>query len=113
MFRAWYNVFMDIFSNRSKSNKNSNQARKGAAFSITMPFEVEHRLREIQRSMGLNSRSQTVVFLVHSYDKEIRTFNSLDKLALLVEKIEKMENLRNKDYANMAQDIKMDYNNTN
>lgn len=109
MLLRCYNVFMAIFKNYQKTS-NYNHARKGAAFSVTMPYEVEHRLREIQKSMGLNSRSQTIVFLVHHYDKEMRTFNSIDKLAKL---IEKAEILQKNDNAKLAVQQNMPYNSNN
>ena len=83
VFAVCYNVFMAIFYNHSKNN-NSNNARKGACFSVTMPFNVENRLKEIQKSMGLNSRSQTIVFLIHHYDKEKQAFDSINKLERIV-----------------------------
>lgn len=100
---------MAIFKNYQKTS-NYNHARKGAAFSVTMPFEVEHRLREIQKSMGLNSRSQTIVFLVHHYDKEMRTFDSIDKLSKLLEKAEK---LQKNDDSKLAVQQNMPYNSNN
>ena len=109
MFPRCYNVFMAIFKNYQKTS-NYNHARKGAAFSVTMPFEVEHRLREIQKSMGLNSRSQTIVFLVHHYDKEMRTFDSIDKLSKLLEKAEK---LQKNDDSKLAVQQNMPYNSNN
>lgn len=87
MFARCYNVFMAIFNNYNKSNRNSNHARKGACFSITMPYSVEKRLKEIQNSMGLNSRSQTIVFLIHHYDREQKAFDGIDKLAEIVDKV--------------------------
>lgn len=82
---------MAIFNNRNNSNKKYNQARKGACFSVTMPYTVENRLKETQRSMGLNSKSQTIVFLIHHYDKEQRAFDSIDKLSVMLDKFMKLE----------------------
>lgn len=86
MLSGCYNVCMPVFKNYQK-NRNSNHARKGACFSITMPYNVESRLKEIQRQMGLNSKSQTVVFLVHHFDREQKAFDGIDKLANLVDKV--------------------------
>lgn len=83
-------MFMAIFS-KPNTNKNCNQARKGACFSITMPYEVEARLKEIQKQMGLNSRSQTIVFLVHHYEREQKTFDSIDRLANLLSQVERLK----------------------
>lgn len=88
-FPLCYNVFMALFNNNSKNTKHNN-ARKGACFSITMPYSVEKRLKEIQASMGLNSKSQTVVFLIHHYDREQHAFDSIDKLSQMVDKMEKL-----------------------
>lgn len=55
-----------------------------------MPYSVEKRLQEIQASMGLNSKSQTVVFLIHHYDREQHAFDSIDKLSKMVDKMEKL-----------------------
>lgn len=109
MFPPCYNVFMAIF-NTHPTNKKSNQTRKGACFSVTMPFPVEKRLREIQRSMGLNSRSATLVFLVHHYDREQHAFDSIDKLSLMVDKMEK---LSQKDSALLPEQQNLPYNNPN
>lgn len=109
MFSRCYNVFMAIFKNYQKTS-NYNHARKGAAFSVTMPFEVEHRLREIQKSMGLNSRSQTIVFLVHHYDKEMRTFQSIDKLAKM---LDELKILQKDDSAKLAVQQNLPYNSNN
>lgn len=81
---------MAIFS-KPNTSKNYNQARKGACFSITMPYEVESRLKEIQKQMGLNSRSQTIVFLVHHYEREQKTFDSIDRLANLLSQVERLK----------------------
>lgn len=83
---------MAIFNNRNNTNRNSNQARKGACFSITMPYSVEKRLKEIQHSMGLNSKSQTIVYLIHHYDREQKAFDGIEKLADIVDKVIEMEN---------------------
>lgn len=80
---------MALLNINSKNTKHKN-ARKGACFSITMPFSVEKRLQEIQASMGLNSKSQTVVFLIHHYDREQHAFDSIDKLSKMVDKMEKL-----------------------
>lgn len=101
---------MAIFNNRNNTYKNSNQARKGACFSITMPYSVENRLKEIQKSMGLNSKSQTIVFLIHHYDKEQRAFDSIDKLSVMLDKFMAMNN---KDSANLVEQQTFDYNKTN
>lgn len=101
---------MAIFNNRNNTYKNSNQARKGACFSITMPYSVENRLKEIQKSMGLNSKSQTIVFLIHHYDKEQRAFDSIDKLSAMLDKFMAMND---KDSANLVEQQTFDYNKTN
>ena len=88
---------MAIFNNRNNNYKNSNQARKGACFSITMPYSVENRLKEIQKSMGLNSKSQTIVFLIHHYDKEERAFESINKLSDMLDKVLEQENKESKE----------------
>lgn len=95
---------MAIFS-KPTNNKNYNHARKGACFSVTMPYEVESRLRQIQTQMGLNSRSQTIVFLVHHYEREQKTFDSIDRLANM---LEKMERFRASDIATQGE---LPYNN--
>ena len=100
---------MAIFNNYQK-NRNSNHARKGACFSVTMPYSVESKLKEIQKSMGLNSKSQTIVFLIHHYDKEQRAFDSIDKLSVMLDKFMAMNN---KDSANLVEQQTFDYNKTN
>lgn len=90
---------MAIFNNNRTHNTNSKQARKGACFSITMPYSVEHELSRIQKAMGLNSRSQTIVFLVHHYNQEQRTFDSVDKLCHLLERFNKLD--LNKGFSDM------------
>lgn len=95
---------MAIF-NTHKTSNNYNQARKGACFSVTMPYEVENRLKQIQKSMGLNSRSQTIVFLVHHYEREQKTFDSIDRLANMLSKFEKIKN------SEVATQAELPYNN--
>lgn len=110
MLSQCYNVFMAIFNNRTNTTKNFKQARKGACFSVTMPYSVENRLKEIQRQMGLNSKSQTIVFLIHHYDKEQRAFDSIDKLSVMLDKFMAMEK---KDSAKLVEQQTLPYNKTN
>lgn len=100
---------MAIFNSRNNYQKKS-QNRKGACFSVTMPFPVEKRLREIQNSMGLNSRSATITFLVHHYDREQHAFDSIDKLSSMVDKMEKMSKI---DSAGLPEQQNLPYNNPN
>lgn len=110
---------MAIFNNRNNSNKNYNQARKGACFSITMPYHVEARLKEIQKSMGLNSKSQTIVFLIHHYDKEQRAFESIDKLSDMLDKMldhesnQEKANITKVKSADVVEQPTLPYNNNN
>lgn len=102
---------MTVFSNYQKK-KNYNHARKGACFSITMPYNVESRLKEIQRQMGLNSKSQTVVFLVHHFDREQKAFDGIDKLANLVDKVIANESAFEKS-SDVVEQVKLPYNDNN
>lgn len=99
---------MAIFN--SHYNKKNSNNRKGACFSVTMPFEVEKRLKEIQRSMGLNSRSATLVFLIHHYDREQHAFDSIDKLASMVDKMEKLSKVES---ARLPEQQNLPYNKSN
>ena len=99
---------MAIFN--SHYNKKNSINRKGACFSVTMPFEVEKRLKEIQRSMGLNSRSATLVFLIHHYDREQHAFDSIDKLASMVDKMEKLSEVES---ARLPEQQNLPYNKSN
>lgn len=101
---------MAIFNNNSYKENQRKSKRNGAIFSVTMPYVAEKRLREIQHSMGLNSRSQTIVFLIHSYDKEKRAFEAVNQFSVMVDKLEKM-NL-NKDSELFSQ-TEMPYNKNN
>lgn len=114
-----YNVFMVMFKSYSK-NTNSNHARKGACFSVTMPYNVESRLKEIQKSMGLNSRSQTIVFLIHHYDREQKAFDGIEKLAELVDKVlanesslEKSNITKVKAKSDVVEQVELPYNDNN
>lgn len=110
---------MAIFNNHTNSNRKYNQARKGACFSVTMPYSVENRLKEIQHSMGLNSKSQTIVFLIHHYDREQKAFVGIDKLAELVEKVYSLENSQARENitkvksADVVEQPSLPYNNNN
>lgn len=104
---------MAIFT-KPTNNRNYNQTRKGACFSVTMPYSVENRLKEIQRSMGLNSKSQTIVFLIHHYDREQKAFDGIEKLAEIVDKVledEKHENITKVKSANLVEQAELPYNN--
>lgn len=114
-----YNVFMAIFNNYQK-NRNSNHARKGACFSVTMPYSVESKLKEIQKSMGLNSRSQTIVFLIHHYEREQKAFDGIEKLADLVDKVlanestlEKSNITKVKAKSDVVEQVELPYNDNN
>lgn len=98
---------MAIFNNNQKYSRRTDSGRKGACFSVTMPYEVERKLKEIQLSMGLNSRSQTIVFLVHHYEREDRTFNSVERLAKI------FEDLKNDDGLSLPKQSELPYNKTN
>ena len=111
MLSRCYNVCMPIFNNYQK-NRNSNHARKGACFSITMPYNVESRLKEIQRQMGLNSKSQTVVFLIHHFDREQKAFDGIDKLANLVDKVLANESVFEKS-SDVVEQVELPYNDNN
>lgn len=91
---------------KRKTDSNNNNVRKGACFSVTMPFDVEHKLAAIQRSMGFNSRSQTIVYLVHQYDQTQRTFAMVDKLEATMAKMFEL----NKN-ANVSEQQSLPYNN--
>lgn len=100
---------MAIFNTRNNYKK-SNQNRKGACFSVSMPFSVEKRLKEIQQSMGLNSKSQTIVFLIHHYDREQHAFDSIDKLSSMVDKMEKLSKVES---ARLPEQQNLPYNKSN
>lgn len=86
------------------------QNRKGACFSVTMPFSVEKRLKEIQNSMGLNSRSQTIVFLVQYYDREDKAIDSIDRLAKAMADFKAVNGLQN-EVSSLETQQEFNYNN--
>lgn len=96
--------------NKSNHYNNGTNRRKGACFSVTMPYQVEKRLREIQNDFGLNSRSQTIVFLVHYYDREKQAFETIERFSKMLENIEIVENNHKSD---IAKQVELPYNKTN